>query len=240
MKKLKVETLWNANVQYGHRPSRCNPKMRIFFYSRWDSKGRHYYAKLHGLVVIDIVKTSRYLKCAAFYVQKASSKKKVFLFVGTKKASSTIIKEEALRCGAHYVNQRWLGGTLTNWSTIKKRVAYLKFLKTREENGEFDLLPKKEVSLLRRKHVKLHQNLGGLVHMPQIPDVALIADAKKDYIAVAECRKLKIITIAMVDTNSDPDLVDIPIPSNADSTVSINLIFSYLTKSILLGENFNK
>jgi small subunit ribosomal protein S2 len=214
--------------------------MRIFFYSRWDLKGRHYYAKLHGLVVIDIVKTSRDLKCASYYVQKAACNKKVFLFIGTKKASSTIIKEEAFRCGAHYVNNRWLGGTLTNWSTIKKRVAYLKFLKAREESGEFDLLPKKEASLLRRKHVKLHQNLGGLVHMHQIPHVALIADSKKDSIAVAECRKLKVVTIAMVDTNGDPDCVDIAIPSNADSTVSINLIFSYLTKSIMNGQGNEK
>ena len=234
-----METLWDANVHYGHRPSRCNPKIRIFFYSRWNSKGKHYYAKLHGLVVINIVKTSRDLKCASYYVQKAASNKKVFLFIGTKKASNTIIKEEALHCGAHYINQRWLGGTLTNWSTIKKRVTYLKFLKERENSGELDLLPKKEASLLRRKHVKLHQNLGGLVNMHQIPHVALIADSKKDSIAVTECRKLKIITIAMVDTNSNPDRIDIAIPSNADSIVSINLIFSYLTKSIM-NEQINK
>ena len=144
--------------------------------------------------------------------------------------------EEAKKCSAHYVNNRWLGGMLTNWSTVQKRVEYLKDLNKKEESGELDLLPKKEAALLRRERDKLQQNLGGLTGMSQIPDVAIFVDPKREATAVAECRKLGITIISILDTNCDPNVVDIPIPANDDAIRSIKLIISSLSDAILTGK----
>ena len=144
--------------------------------------------------------------------------------------------EEAIKCNSHYVNHRWLGGTLTNWSTVQGRVGYLKELNQKEESGELAALPKKEAALLRRERDKLQQNLGGLTEMLQIPDIAIVVDPKREATAIAECRKLGITVISILDTNSDPNVVDIPIPANDDAVRSIKLIISVLSDAIKTGK----
>jgi len=163
--------------------------------------------------------------------------KKSFLFIGTKRQAVAIVAEEAKKCGAYYVNNRWLGGLLTNWTTVQKRVEYLKDLNQKEESGEFDRLPKKEAALLRREHDKLRTNLGGLTEMSRIPDIAIVVDPKREVTAIAECRKLGITVIAIIDTNCDPNVVDIPIPANDDAVRSIRLILSTLSDSIIAGRS---
>jgi small subunit ribosomal protein S2 len=216
--------LLDAGVHFGHQSSRWNPKMFPYIYA--EQKGIH---------VIDLVQTARLLTHAYEYVKKASQQKKSFLFVGTKRQASSIIAEEAKKCGAHYINNRWLGGLLTNWSTVQKRVNYLNELAKREESGEIDRLPKKEAALLRREYNKLNQNLGGIREMAQIPDVVVIVDPKREYTALLECRKLNIPVISILDTNCDPNLVNIPIPANDDAARSVRLILSSLADGILSG-----
>ena len=216
--------LLDAGVHFGHQSSRWNPKMFPYIYA--EQKGIH---------VIDLVQTARLLTHAYEYVKKASQQKKSFLFVGTKRQASSIIAEEAKKCGAHYINSRWLGGLLTNWSTVQKRVNYLNELAKREESGEIDRLPKKEAALLRREYNKLNQNLGGIREMTQIPDVVVIVDPKREYTALLECRKLNIPVISILDTNCDPNLVNIPIPANDDAARSVRLILSSLADGILSG-----
>ena len=216
--------LLDAGVHFGHQSSRWNPKMFPYIYA--EQKGIH---------VIDLVQTARLLTHAYEYVKKASQQKKSFLFVGTKRQASSIIAEEAKKCGAHFINNRWLGGLLTNWSTVQKRVNYLNELAKREEVGEIDRLPKKEAALLRREYNKLNQNLGGIREMTQIPDVVVIVDPKREYTALLECRKLNIPVISILDTNCDPNLVNIPIPANDDAARSVRLILSSLADGILSG-----
>ena len=216
--------LLDAGVHFGHQSSRWNPKMFPYIYA--EQKGIH---------VIDLVQTARLLTHAYEYVKKASQQKKSFLFVGTKRQASSIIAEEAKKCGAHYINNRWLGGLLTNWSTVQKRVNYLNELAKREESGEIDRLPKKEAALLRREYNKLNQNLGGIREMAHIPDVVVIVDPKREYTALLECRKLNIPVISILDTNCDPNLVNIPIPANDDAARSVRLILSSLADGILSG-----
>ena len=224
MTLVTLGELLDAGVHFGHQSSRWNPKMFPYIYA--EQKGIH---------VIDLVQTARLLTHAYEYVKKASQQKKSFLFVGTKRQASSIIAEEAKKCGAHYINNRWLGGLLTNWSTVQKRVNYLNELAKREESGEIDRLPKKEAALLRREYNKLNQNLGGIREMTQIPDVVVIVDPKREYTALLECRKLNIPVISILDTNCDPNLVNIPIPANDDAARSVRLILSSLADGILIG-----
>ena len=226
MTVVTLGELLDAGVHFGHQASRWNPKMFPYIY-----------AEQNGIHVIDLVQTSRLLTYAYKYVQKNSRENKTFLFIGTKRQAANIIAEEAERCGAAYVNHRWLGGMLTNWSTVQERVSYLKELDAKEENNEFDLLPKKEAALLRREHDKLRQNLGGLKNMVQIPDVVVVIDPKRENTAILECRKLGIPIISIIDTNCDPNLVDIPIPANDDAVKSIKLVLSKLTDGIISGRN---
>ena len=221
---ITLGELLDAGVHFGHQSSRWNPKMFPYIYA--EQKGIH---------VIDLVQTARLLTNAYEYVKKASQQKKSFLFVGTKRQASSIIAEEAKKCGAHYINNRWLGGLLTNWSTVQKRVNYLNELAKREEAGEIDRLPKKEAALLRREYNKLNQNLGGIREMTQIPDVVVIVDPKREYTALLECRKLNIPVISILDTNCDPNLINIPIPANDDAARSVRLIMSSLADGILSG-----
>ena len=216
--------LLDAGVHFGHQSSRWNPKMFPYIYT-----------EQNGIHVIDLVQTARLLTHAYNYVQEAAKTNKTFLFIGTKRQASSIIAEEAEKCGAHYVNNRWLGGILTNWSTVQSRVDYLNELDKREESGEIDRLPKKEAALLRREHDKLKHNLGGLRNMTHIPDLAIVVDPKREVTAIAECRKLQIPIISILDTNCDPNLVDIPIPANDDAVRSIKLILSTLSDGILFG-----
>ena len=214
MTVVTLGELLDAGVHFGHQASRWNPKMFPYIY-----------AERNGIHVIDLVQTARLLTHAYEYVRKASQEKKSFLFVGTKRQASAIIAEEAQRCGAHYINNRWLGGTLTNWSTLQQRVNYLK-----------DLDAKKEAALLRREQDKLSQNLGGLKNMVQIPDIVILVDPKRETTALLECRKLGIPIISILDTNCDPNVVDIPIPANDDAVRSIKLILSTLADGILQGK----
>lgn len=225
MTVVTLGELLDAGVHFGHQASRWNPKMFPYIY-----------AEQNGIHVIDLVQTSRLLTYAHNYVQKNAQENKTFLFVGTKRQATNIIAEEAKKCGAAYVNHRWLGGMLTNWTTLQTRVAYLKELDRKEQEGEFDLLPKKEAALLRREHDKLRQNLDGLKEMSQIPDIVVIIDPKRENTAILECRKLGIPIISILDTNCDPNLVDIPIPANDDAVRSIKLIISALSDAIINGK----
>jgi small subunit ribosomal protein S2 len=226
MTAVTLSELLDAGVHFGHQASRWNPKMFPYIY-----------AEQNGIHVIDLIQTSRLLTYAHKYVQKNARDNKTFLFIGTKRQAANIIAEEAKKCGAFYVNNRWLGGMLTNWTTVQTRVAYLKELDAKEESGELDLLPKKEAALLRREHEKLRQNLEGLKEMTQIPDIVVIIDPKRENTAVLECRKLGIPIIAILDTNCDPNLVDIPIPANDDAVKSIKLILSKIADGITTGKN---
>jgi small subunit ribosomal protein S2 len=171
------------------------------------------------------------------YMRTQSEQGKKFLFVGTKRQAAGIIAQEALRCGSHYINQRWLGGMLTNWATIKTRAERLKDLERREESGALDLLPKKEASMLRREMTKLQKYLGGIKNMRKVPDIVVIVDQKREYNAVQECEKLGIPIVSMLDTNCDPDVVDIPIPANDDAIRSIKLIIGKLADAIYEGRH---
>ena len=197
------------------------------------------YAEQNGIHVIDLVQTARLLTHAYNYVQEASKENKTFLFVGTKRQASAIIAQEATKCDSFYINNRWLGGILTNWSTSQKRVQYLRDLDKKEEDGTLNLLPKKEAALLRREREKLSHNIGGLREMTQIPDVVIIVDPKRENTALLECKKLGIPVVSILDTNCDPNLVDIPIPANDDAVRSIQLILSTLSNGIRQGRKSN-
>ena len=225
MTLVTLGELLDAGVHFGHQSSRWNPKMFPYIYT-----------EQNGIHVIDLVQTSRLLTYAYNYVQTAAKQNKTFLFIGTKRQASPIIAEEAQKCGANFINNRWLGGILTNWSTVQERVQYLKELDKKEEDGEIERLPKKEAALLRRNHAKLKHNLGGLRTMAQLPDVAIVVDPKRESTAIAECRKLNIPIIAILDTNCDPNMVDIPIPANDDAVRSIKLILGTLADGILSGK----
>jgi small subunit ribosomal protein S2 len=224
-KVITLGELLDAGVHFGHQASRWNPKMFPYIY-----------AEQNGIHVIDLVQTARLLTHAYNYALKAAQENKTFLFIGTKRQAAAIIAEEAQKCNQPYINHRWLGGILTNWSTVESRVSYLKELDKKEESGELDKLPKQEAASLRRKHDKLRQNLGGLREMKQIPDIVIVVDPKRESTAIAECRKLGIPIISILDTNCDPNVVDIPIPANDDAIRSIKLIISTLSDAIILGQ----
>jgi len=225
MTLVTLGELLDAGVHFGHQSSRWNPKMFPYIYT-----------EQNGIHVIDLVQTARLLTHAYNHVQKAAKEGKQFLFIGTKRQAAGIIAEEATKCGAHYINHRWLGGTLTNWSTVQGRVGYLKELNEKEESGELNALPKKEAALLRRERDKLQQNLGGLTEMLHVPDIAIVVDPKREATAIAECRKLGITIVSILDTNCDPNVVDIPIPANDDAVRSIKLIISALANAITTGK----
>tara|TARA_B100000683_G_C12391724_1_gene515786 strand:- start:114 stop:803 length:690 start_codon:yes stop_codon:yes gene_type:complete len=225
MTLVTLGELLDAGVHFGHQSSRWNPKMFPYIYT-----------EQNGIHVIDLVQTARLLTHACNYVQKAAKEGKQFLFIGTKRQAAGIMAEEATKCGGHYINHRWLGGTLTNWSTVQGRVGYLKEINTKEESGELNALPKKEAAMLRRERDKLQQNLGGLINMGQIPDIAIVVDPKREATAIAECKKLGITIISILDTNCDPNMVDIPIPANDDAIRSIKLIISALSEAIATGK----
>jgi len=225
MTLVTLGELLDAGVHFGHQSSRWNPKMFPYIYT-----------EQNGIHVIDLVQTARLLTYAYNYVQKAAKEGKSFLFIGTKRQAAAIIAEEAKKCDSHYVNHRWLGGILTNWSTVQNRVEYLKELNKKEEDGVIDRLPKKEAALLRREHDKLRHNLGGLREMSQVPDIAIVVDPKRESTAITECKKLGITIISILDTNCDPNVVDIPIPANDDAVRSIQLIISTLSDAIITGK----
>ncbi len=228
MAVVTLAELLEAGVHFGHQARRSNPKMFPYIY-----------AERNGIHIIDLVQTSQLLTNACEFVRKASQEGKRFLFVGTKRQAASVVCQEAERCGAYYINQRWLGGILTNWFTIKTRVERLKDLEQKEESGYLDQLPKKEAASLRRELEKLRKNLNGIKNMKRLPDLVVIIDQKRESTAIQECIKLKIPVISILDTNCDPDLTDIPIPANDDAIRSIKLILGKLADSICEGNNGN-
>ncbi|MBW4693401.1 MAG: 30S ribosomal protein S2 [Lyngbya sp. HA4199-MV5] len=226
MPVVSLAQLLESGVHFGHQTRRWNPKMDPYIYTA-----------RNGVHIIDLVQTARLMDEAYNYVRTASEQGKKFLFIGTKRQAAGIVAQEASRCGAYYVNQRWLGGMLTNWVTIKTRVDRLKELERREETGGLDLLPKKEASVLRRELEKLQKYLGGIKAMRKVPDIIIMVDQKREYNAVQECQKLALPIVALLDTNCDPDLVDVPIPANDDAIRSIKLIVGRLADAIYEGRH---
>lgn len=225
MSDIQLSQLLEAGVHFGHKAHRWNPKMFPYIYS-----------EVNNIHILDLIQSATLLKEAMRYIELASSQNKKILFVGTKRQATTLIAQEAKRSNSYYVNHRWLGGMLTNWSTMKERIAKLKDLEKQEAEGTFELLTKKEAALRRKELTKLRQHLDGIKTMSELPDVAIIIDQKREMTAIAECRKLSIPIISILDTNCDPDLVDIPIPGNDDAVRSIKLIVNLLTDSILKGQ----
>ncbi|MBS3028681.1 MAG: 30S ribosomal protein S2 [Dolichospermum sp. DET50] len=226
MPVVSLAQMMESGVHFGHQTRRWNPKMAPYIYT-----------SRNGVHIIDLVQTAQLMDNAYNYMRTQSEQGKKFLFVGTKRQAAGIIAQEALRCGSHYINQRWLGGMLTNWATIKTRAERLKDLERREETGALDLLPKKEASMLRREMTKLQKYLGGIKNMKKVPDIVVIVDQKREYNAVQECEKLGIPIVSMLDTNCDPDVVDIPIPANDDAIRSIKLIVGKLADAIYEGRH---
>jgi small subunit ribosomal protein S2 len=228
-KKEIAKQYIKASVHYGHKPKEWNPKMAP--YILYEKYGYH---------IFDLVKTSKLLKLAGNVLEKKAKKGGKFLFVGTNKLSSAIVSKQALRANSFYINYRWLGGMLTNWSTIQKRIERLKFLEEQEIQGNFENLSKKEYSNLRKEMDKLKRLFNGIKNMSSLPDAVIFTNQLKDSLAIQECLKLGIPTISIVDTNCDPDLIPYPIPANDDSSSSINFILNYLVNRILTGYNIKE
>ena len=225
MADISLAQLLEAGVHFGHKAYRWNPKMFPYIYT-----------ERNNIHILDLVQSAQLLKEANTFVQTEAAKDKIFLFVGTKRQASSLIAQEAKRCDSYYVNHRWLGGMLTNWVTLKSRIERLKTLEQQQVDQVFELLPKKEASLRLKELEKLRKHLNGVKDMERLPDVAIIVDQKREMTAVRECRKLGIPIISILDTNCDPDLVDIPIPGNDDAVRSIKLILKSLADNISLGK----
>jgi small subunit ribosomal protein S2 len=225
MSDIQLSQLLEAGVHFGHKAHRWNPKMFPYIYS-----------EVNNIHILDLIQSATLLKEAMRYLELASSDSKKVLFVGTKRQATTLIAQEAKRSNSYYINHRWLGGMLTNWSTMKERITKLKDLEKQEAEGTFDLLTKKEAALRRKELTKLRKHLDGIKTMSELPDIAIIIDQRREMTAIAECRKLGIPIVSILDTNCDPDLVDIPIPGNDDAVRSIKLIVNLLTDSILKGQ----
>jgi small subunit ribosomal protein S2 len=228
-KKEIAKQYVKASVHYGHSPREWNPKMAP--YILYEKYGYH---------IFDLVKTSKLLKVAGNVLEKKAKKGGKFLFVGTNKLSASIVAKQAKRVDSFYVNYRWLGGMLTNWSTIKKRIERLRILEEQEVNGTFESLSKKEYSEQRKEMDKLKKLFNGIKEMTELPDVVIFTSQLKDSLAIKECLRLGIPAICIVDTNCDPDLIPYPIPGNDDSSSSINFILNYLTNRIAAGYSIHE
>ena len=225
MAVISKKQLLEAGVHFGHNTRRWNPKMKEYIYE-----------ERNGIYIIDLTKTEQLVEeayKALFTIAQNGGK---VLFVGTRKQTQDVIKEEATRCGMYYVDQRWLGGTLTNFKTIKKSIAKLYRIQNMEEDGTFDVLPKKEVINLRKEKEKLEKNFGGIKEMKEAPQALFIVDPKTEHIAVLEARRLNIPVFALVDTNCDPDDVDYVIPANDDGVRAVRLIIGVLANAVLEGK----
>jgi len=229
MANFELAQLLEAGVHYGHKAYRWNPKMFPYIYTERD-----------GIHILDLVQTIHLLKQACDFVNESAAEKKTFLFVGTKRQAAAIIAQEAKRCSSFYINHRWLGGILTNWKTFTSRIERLKVLEKQEASGHFEFLTKKESSLVKKELEKLRKYLNGVKNMTKRPDIIIVIDQKREINAIKEALKLKIPVISILDTNCDPDLVDIPIPGNDDALRSIKFILQNLTNEIILGQQNNK
>jgi small subunit ribosomal protein S2 len=219
-----MKELLEAGVHFGHQTKRWNPKMKEFIFG-----------ERNGIYIIDLQKTLKMFKEASKFVQDLAADGKIVLFVGTKRQAQDAIAEEATKCGGFYINQRWLGGLLTNWVTVQKSVKRLKELDDMATDGRYELLPKKEVIKLERERKHLQANLAGIKNMTRLPDAIFVIDSNKEQIAVREARKLGIPVVAVVDTNCDPTEVDYVIPGNDDALRAIRLFTSKISESIAEG-----
>jgi len=221
---ITMKELLEAGVHFGHQTKRWNPKMKDFIFG-----------ERNGLYIIDLQKTLKMFKDASKYVQEMAAQGKTIMFVGTKRQAQDAIAEEATRCGMFYVNQRWLGGLLTNWVTVQKSVKRLQELDDMATDGRYELLPKKEVIKLERERKHLQANLAGIKSLKRLPDALFVIDSNKEQIAVKEARKLGIPVVAVVDTNCDPTEVDYVIPGNDDALRAIRLFAAKIADSIVEG-----
>jgi small subunit ribosomal protein S2 len=225
-----IKELLEAGVHFGHQVKRWHPKMK-----------KYIFGEKNGIYIIDLQKTLKGLEDAYNFIKDTTSTGVPVLFVGTKKQSQDAIQEEANRSGSFFINQRWLGGMLTNFYTIKKSIEKLKKIEAMKEDNTLELLPKKEVASLEKERSKLDKNLLGIKDMPSLPGAVFIVDPKKERIAVAEARKLSIPIVAIVDTNCDPDEIDYVIPGNDDAIRAIKLITSKIAEAVIEGrETYSK
>ncbi|ACA39181.1 30S ribosomal protein S2 (BS1) (Vegetative protein 209) (VEG209) [Lysinibacillus sphaericus C3-41] len=217
-----MKQLLEAGVHFGHQTRRWNPKMK-----------KYIFVERNGIYIIDLQKTVKKLEEAYDFMRQVGQDGGKVLFVGTKKQAQEAIKDEAERSGNYYINQRWLGGTLTNFGTIQKRVARMKQIEKMEEEGTFEVLPKKEVIQLKKEHERLIKFLGGIRDMHDLPDVMFVVDPRKERIAVAEARKLNIPLVGIVDTNCDPDEIDYVIPANDDAIRAVKLLTAKMADALI-------
>lgn len=222
MSAISMKQLLEAGVHFGHQTRRWNPKMKKYIFT-----------ERNGIYIIDLQKTVKKVDEAYNYVKEVVANGGTILFVGTKKQAQESVREEAIRSGMFYVNQRWLGGTLTNFQTIRKRINRLKDIERMEEDGTFDVLPKKEVMNLLKEKDRLVKFLGGIKEMNKLPDALFVIDPRKERIAIAEAHKLNIPIIGIVDTNCDPDEIDYVIPANDDAIRAVKLLTSKIADAIL-------
>jgi small subunit ribosomal protein S2 len=222
MAVISMKQLLEAGVHFGHQTRRWNPKM-----------DRYIFTERNGIYIIDLQKTVKKVEEAYNFVKSVAEENGTILFVGTKKQAQDSVKEEAIRSGQFYINQRWLGGTLTNFQTIQKRIDRLKSIEKMQEDGTFELLPKKEVIILRKEQERLEKFLGGIKGMKGLPSALFIIDPRKERIAVAEARKLGIPIVGIVDTNCDPDEIDYVIPGNDDAIRAVKLLTAKMADAVL-------
>ena len=225
MAVVAMKQLLEAGVHFGHQTRRWDPRMAEYIYQA-----------RNGIHIIDLQKTSKKIDEAYAFVKEQVEEGATVLFVGTKKQAQECMKEAALSCEMFYVDQRWLGGMLTNFGTIRKRVERLKKLETMQEDGTFDVLPKKEVIGLKKEMEKLEKNLGGIKNMEKLPGVIFIVDPKKERTAILEAKKLKIPVVGLVDTNCSPEDIDYPIPGNDDAIRSVKLIATVIANAVIEGK----
>ncbi|MGD9677146.1 MAG: 30S ribosomal protein S2 [Vulcanibacillus sp.] len=224
MAVISMKQLLEAGVHFGHQTRRWNPKM-----------DRYIFTERNGIYIIDLQKTVKKVDEAYYFLKGVAASGKTVLFVGTKKQAQDSVRDEAIRSDSYYINQRWLGGTLTNFSTIQKRINRLKELEKMEEDGTFEVLPKKEVIILNKEKSRLEKFLGGIKGMKKIPGAIFIVDPRKERIAVAEARKLGIPIVGIVDTNCDPDEIDYVIPGNDDAIRAVKLLTEKMAEAIIEG-----
>jgi len=226
---IALKDLLEAGVHFGHQTKRWNPKMKQYIFG-----------ERNGIYIIDLAKTAKLFRDAEQFVGNLAAEGPTILFVGTKRQAQDAIAEEAQRCGMYFVNQRWLGGLLTNFTTIQRSLARLRDLEAMETDGRYDSLSKKEISQLEKEKRKLQKNLEGIRHMSRLPDALFVVDTRKEKIAVDEARKLKIPVIGVVDTNCDPDEVDYVIPGNDDALRAIRLFAAKIADAVSSGRGIRE
>lgn len=222
MSVISMKQLLEAGVHFGHQTRRWNPKMATYIFT-----------ERNGIYIIDLQKTVKKVEEAYEFIRSTVADGKHIMFVGTKKQAQETVKEEAERCGMYFVNERWLGGMLTNYPTILKRIQRLKELEAMQENGTFEVLPKKEVAKLLQETEKLERFLGGIKNMPGLPGALFVIDPRKEHIAIAEARRLGIPIVAIVDTNCDPDEIDYVIPGNDDAIRAVKLLCAKIADAVI-------